>query len=116
MAEPAAIVIVTIVLTFFTLVVGELAPKRVALERAERWAGSSPPGLFDLLSRIARPVVRLLARATDITVRLMGGDPGARRGEATEEELRDVLETTRRFTPYQRHIIAGALDSAERPL
>ena len=115
MAEPAAIVLVTIVLTFFTLVVGELAPKRVALQRAERWAQFAAPPL-DLLSRIARPVVWLLARATDITVRLMGGDPGARRGEATEEELRDVLETTRRFSPHQRHIIVGALDSAERPL
>ena len=46
----------------------------------------------------------------------MGGDPGARRDEATEEELRDVLATTRRFSPHQRRIIAGALDIAERPL
>ena len=73
MAEPVAIVLVTLVLTFFTLVLGELAPKRVALQRAERWAQLAAPPL-GRLSRIARPVVWLLARSTDITVRLMGGD------------------------------------------
>jgi CBS domain-containing protein len=115
MAEPIAVVIVTMVLTFFTLVVGELAPKRVALQRAERWARVAAPPL-DRRSRLARPVVWLLARSTDITVRLLGGDPSARRDEATEEELRDALATTRRFSPHQRRIIAGALDIAARPL
>jgi putative hemolysin len=115
MAEPAAIILVTLVLTFFTLVLGELAPKRVALQRAERWALVAAPPI-SRLAELTRPVVWLLSRSTDIAVRLMGGDPSAGREEVTEEEFRDLLATTRRFSPSQRRIIAGALDIADRPL
>ena len=115
MAEPVAIILVTLVLTFFTLVLGELAPKRVALQRAERWALVAAPPI-SRLADLARPVVWLLGRSTDIAVRLMGGDPSVQREDVTEEEFRDLLATTRRFSPYQRRIIAGALDIAERPL
>ena len=114
-AEPVAIVIVTIVLAFFTLVLGELAPKRIALQRAERWAMvASPP--IGLLARIMRPAVWLLAKSTDVVVRLLGSDPNRQREDVTEEELRDLLAVHRTFTPEQREIIAGAFDIAERRL
>jgi putative hemolysin len=61
-------------------------------------------------------VVWLLGRSTDIAVRLMGGDPSVHREDGGEEEFRDLLATTRRYSASQRHIIAGALDIAERPL
>ena len=115
LAEPVAIVLVTLVLTFFTLVLGELAPKRVALQRAERWALVAAPPI-SRLAHLARPLVWLLGRSSDVVVRLFGADPSVQREEATEEEFRDLLATTRRFSSYQRRIIAGALDIAERPL
>src|SRR4051794_41515777 len=62
-AEPAAIVIVTIVLTFVTLVLGELAPKRIAMQRTEGWALVVARPL-DILSTISRPVVWLLSVST----------------------------------------------------
>ena len=115
LAEPVAIILVTLVLTFFTLVLGELAPKRVALQRAERWALVAAPPI-SRLAELARPVVWLLGRSSDIAVRVMGGDPSVQREDITEEEFRDLFATTRRFSPYQRRIIAGALDISERPL
>jgi putative hemolysin len=115
MAEPVAIVLVTLVLTFFTLVLGELAPKRVALQRAERWALVAAPPI-SRVAQLTRPMIWLLARSTDVAVRLLGGDPSKQREDVSEEEFRDLLATTRRFSPSQRRIIAGALDIAERPL
>ncbi|TDB94660.1 DUF21 domain-containing protein, partial [Micromonospora fluostatini] len=79
-AEPAAIVLVTILLTFVTLVFGELAPKRIAMQRAEGWALLVARPL-DALSAVSRPVVWLLGKASDAVVRLTGGDPRARREE-----------------------------------
>ena len=70
-AEPAAIVLVTIVLTYITLV-GDLAPKRLALQRPERWALRAARPLR-LIAWLTRPAVWLLSRATDSLVRLAGG-------------------------------------------
>ncbi|MFI7622432.1 CNNM domain-containing protein, partial [Micromonospora echinofusca] len=73
-ARGVAIVLVTVLLTFVTLVVGELAPKRLAMQRAERW-GLLSAGPLDLLARLSRPAVWLLSRATDVVVGGGGGGP-----------------------------------------
>ncbi|WBB70017.1 hemolysin family protein [Micromonospora sp. WMMD812] len=114
-ARPVSIVLVTIVLTFITLVLGELAPKRIAMQRAEGWALLVARPL-DALSTISRPVVWLLGRATDAVVRLTGGDPRARREEVSTEELRDMVAAQRSLTPEHRMIISGAFEVAERIL
>lgn len=114
-AEPVAIVIVTVILTFVTLVVGELAPKRIAMQRAEGWALLVARPL-DWLSSAARPVVWLLGKATDLVVRMFGVDPGAGREEVSLEEIRDLVVAQRHFTPEQRTIISGAFEITERTL
>ncbi|MGH9005234.1 MAG: hemolysin family protein, partial [Acidimicrobiia bacterium] len=113
-ARPVAIVGVTTVLAFFTLVLGELAPKRVAMQRAERWAllAARP---VRLLAGLARPMIWLLARSTDLAVRLMGGDPRAAGDPIPAEEVRDLAGRTA-FSALQRRIIDGAFDIAERTL
>ncbi|MEV4347779.1 hemolysin family protein [Actinoplanes sp. NPDC049596] len=114
-AEPVSIVLVTIVLTFFTLVVGELAPKRIAMQRAEGWALMVARPL-DFLSTLARPVNWLLGKSTDLLVRLTGVDPNATREEVTTEEIRDLVTQQQEFTPEQRTIISGAFEIADRVL
>jgi putative hemolysin len=108
-------VLVTLVLTFWMLVLGELAPKRIAMQRAQGW-GLMVARPLALLDRLARPAAWLLSKATDATVRLAGADPHERRQDLSDEELRDLLTTRRRFTPQQRHIVKGAFDIAERSL
>jgi putative hemolysin len=114
-ARPMSIVVVTLVLSYFTLVFGELAPKRVAMQRAERWALVTARPL-SAMATLARPVVWLLSRSTDVAVRLMGGDPSLQREEVTEAELRELVGTQATFTPKQRLILDGAFDIAERTL
>jgi len=114
-AEPAAIVLVTIALTFVTLVIGELAPKRIAMQRTEGWALLAARPL-DLLSMISRPAVWLLGVATNLVVRLTGGDPHAQREEVTTEEIRDMVAAQQEFSAEQRTIISGAFEIADRIL
>jgi len=114
-ARPAAIVLVTLVLTYVTLVFGELAPKRLALQRAEGWgAFASPPLVF--LAKVAKPIVWLLGKSTDFTVRILGGNPSAQRQEVGEEELRDMVTTGTGFSRFQREILAGAFEIKDRRL
>jgi magnesium and cobalt exporter, CNNM family len=91
-AQPTAIVLVTIALTFVTLVLGELAPKRIAMQRSEGWAMLVARPL-DVMSTISRPIVWLLGVTTDLVVRLAGGDPNAISGafEIADRILREIL-------------------------
>ena len=114
-AGPAAIVIVTMILTFVTLVVGELAPKRIAMQSAESWALLAARPL-DMLAAVSRPAVWLLGKSTDLVVRLTGGDPHAAREAVTTEEIRDMITAQRGFSPEQRTIISGAFEIADRIL
>ncbi|HLU33782.1 MAG TPA: hemolysin family protein [Natronosporangium sp.] len=114
-ARPAAVVTVTVVLTFLTLVIGELAPKRIALQRAEGWSIVAVRPL-QLAAAVTTPAVWLLGRATNVAVRLAGADPTRHRDEITPAEVRDLVATHRGFTPEQRMIISGAVAIAERTL
>ncbi|MFI6759710.1 hemolysin family protein [Micromonospora sp. NPDC050417] len=114
-AEPVSIVLVTILLTFVTLVFGELAPKRIAMQRTEGWALLVARPL-DMLSSFSRPAVWLLSRATNTVVRLTGADPDGGREEVTAEELRDMVAAQPSLTAEHRTIISGAFEVADRIL
>lgn len=114
-ARPLAIVLVTLALTFVTLVFGELAPKRLAMQRAEPW-GLLAGRPLALLAKAATPAVWLLGRTTDVVVRLLGGDPNRQREEVTEEDLRDMVAVQPELTDQERAIIDGAFELADRAL
>ncbi len=94
---PAAIVnilsvaIITVLLTYFTVLLGELIPKRLAMKKAEQIAlGMS--GLIYLVSRIFTPAVWLFTVSTNGLLRLMGVDPNSEDEENAEEEIRMILD------------------------
>ena len=111
-ARPVAIIAVTVVLTFLTLVVGELAPKRVAMARAERWALLAARPLRGLATA-SRPAVWLLGAATSGVVRLADVSPDEIAEEVSDDELRDMLLSRSGFR-RQRDILEGALDVGDR--
>src|SRR5215213_5963186 len=115
-AEPVAVLVVTIVLTYLTLVVGELAPKRIALQRPEPWAKRAARPLT-LVTTLTRPAVWLLSKSTDLLVRLAGGDPNTQRETVTEEEVRHLVATQASFSPQDiaQHPV-GALEITDRVL
>ena len=114
-AEPAAVFIVTLVLSYATLVLGELAPKRIAMQTAPQWALRAA-GPITVISTLVRPLVWLLAQSTAVVVRMVGLDPYAVREEVTEEELKDMIAAQESIPAQQRSIIEGALELDERRL
>jgi putative hemolysin len=114
-AAPLSFAGVTIVITFATLVLGELAPKRIALQRSVRTALLVAP-LLDRLATLARPVVWLLVKSTNLVVRLLGGDPRAGRTAMTEQELRDLVESTQALSIDERHIVGEVFDAGKRQI
>ncbi|GAA3633194.1 hemolysin family protein [Kineosporia mesophila] len=114
-AEPVSVVVVTIVLTYVTLVIGELAPKRIAMQTAQSWALRAA-GPINLISVLARPLVWILAKSTELVVRMVGLDPKAAREEVSEEEIKDMIAAQESIPQQQRSIIEGALELDERKL
>ncbi|SCZ78090.1 hemolysin family protein [Acidaminobacter hydrogenoformans] len=82
---------ITIILSYFTLVFGELVPKRVAMKKAEGIAFFVVTPLT-LLSKITNPFVKLLTASTNFSVRLFGIDPHAPDEHVTEEEIRMMVD------------------------
>ena len=89
-ADVVAFVLVTILLVYISLVLGELTPKRIGLQRAENIA-VAVSGLVDWLARVTRPFIWLLSHSTDLLVRAVGGDPKANRELISDDELRGIL-------------------------
>lgn len=114
-AEVLSLVLITLAISYVAIVVGELVPKRLALQRAERAALLLVPFL-DRFASIMRPVVWLLSRSTDILVRLLGGDPGAKRMAITEEELRGLVASHESLTKDERKLIDEVFAAGERQL
>jgi putative hemolysin len=106
---------VTLLIAYVTLVVGELAPKRLALQRAEVTAGAVGPTL-DRFARMMRPVIWLLSASTDVVVRLLGGDPNVNRERITEAELRDLVTAHEALTRDERALIDEVFEAGERQL
>ena len=113
-AGPVAFVLVLLGLTYLTMVLGELAPKRLAMQRAESW-GLIAARPIAALDAVARPVVWLVGRSVDLVVRVLGGNPSARSEDVTEEEVRDLIATSVE-DEEQRTILSGAFEAAERTL
>lgn len=114
-AQPVAVFLVTLVLSYLTLVLGELVPKRIAMQKAQTWALVAA-GPITVIASFTRPLVWFLAKSTEGVVRLFGIDPHAAREEVSEEEIRDMIAAQESMPEEQRSIIEGALELDGRRL
>jgi putative hemolysin len=115
LAGPLAFAVVTACITFITLVLGELAPKRIALQRTVPLSLLAAP-LLEKIATLARPVVWLLSVATNGVVKLLGGDPKAGRQVMSEQELRDLVTSAQALSLDERQIVSEVFDAGKRQL
>ncbi len=113
--ESIGLGIVVLAISYLSLILGELVPKRVALSNPERFA-MAVAGPMRLLSRIAGPAVRFLSWSTETVVRLLpirrGGEP-----PVTEEEIRLMIEQGAQagaFEPAEQEMIEGVFGLGDR--
>jgi magnesium and cobalt exporter, CNNM family len=114
-AAPLAFAVVTICITYLTLVLSELAPKRIALQRNVPIALLAAP-LLDSIASLARPVVWLLSVSVNGVVALLGGDPRQGRQAMTEQELRDLVTGTQALSADERRIVGEVFDAGKRQI
>ena len=112
-ANIVSLIGVTLVIAYFSLVFGELVPKRLALYRAEQIALASA-GAIDVVARLFRPIIWLLSHSTDIVVRLFGIDPKEARSQMSEEELIDLVSGHSALTDEERDIVEEVFNASER--
>jgi putative hemolysin len=114
-AGPLALVLVTVAISYLSLVLGELTPKRLGLQRAEAFALALGP-MVDRISRISRPVIWLLSVSTNLAVRLTGGDPGAQREQMSDEELRELVNAHQTLGEEERRIVEDVFEAGDRQI
>jgi putative hemolysin len=114
-AETVAFIAVTLVIAYVSLVLGELVPKRFALQRAEKVAlfVAAP---IDVIAKIFRPFIIALSRSTDVIVRLLGVDPNAAKDQMSGEELRDLVAAHGDLTLEERELIDDVFAAGNREL
>ena len=89
--DAAAVIVITLVLSYFTLIFGELVPKRIAMKKPEQLAmGIS--GLVSGISIVFKPVVSFLSISTNLVLRLCGIDPNEEEEKVSEEEIRMMVD------------------------
>jgi putative hemolysin len=113
LADTLALVIVTIAISYLSLVVGELTPKRLALQRAEGFALLVAAPL-NAIAKLFRPLIWLLSKSTDVLVRLLGGDPKLSGEAISQEELRDLVAAHESLTSDERRLIDEVFRAGER--
>jgi putative hemolysin len=114
-ADTLALVLLTLLISYISLVLGELTPKRIGLQRAESIALTAAP-LVDVISRVLRPVIWLLSVSTNLMVRLLGGDPKAGRNAMSSEELRGLVASNTELGSDERQLIGEVFAAGERQL
>lgn len=86
-----SVIVITLLLSYFTLVFGELVPKRVAMKKTEQLA-LGVASLITVISKVCAPVVWILTASTNGVLRLMGIDPNSDDDEVSEEEIRLMVD------------------------
>jgi putative hemolysin len=114
-ADTISLVLITIVISYVSIVIGELTAKRLALQRAEGVALALAP-LVDFTARAARPVIWLLGVSTNVVVRVLGGDPTVSREEVTNEEIRTMVSGSTSLGDEERRIVEDVFAAGERSL
>jgi magnesium and cobalt exporter, CNNM family len=113
LADPLALVLVTIAISYLSLVVGELTPKRLALQRAEGFSLLVAAPL-NAIAKLFRPIIWFLSASTNVLVRLLGGDPRASGESISQEELRDLVAAHESLSTDERRLIDEVFRAGER--
>lgn len=112
-ARSLAVLFITLLVSYVTLVLGELVPKRMALQAPETMALVTARPVL-LLSRLAGPFALFLTWSTNLVVRLLGGQVEAREQPLSEEELRFYVEEHQDLEAEEKKMIAGVFDFGDR--
>ena len=112
-AKVISIIAVTLVIAYFSLVLGELVPKRLALYRSETISLYSS-FIIEGIARLFRPIIWLLSKSTDLVMALFGVNPKSERAQISEEELMEMVSGHSALTDEEREIVEEVFNTSEK--
>ena len=114
-AQTVAFVVITVLIAYLSLVLGELVPKRIALQRVEKVALFTAAPI-DFIAQLFRPFIVALSFSTNVIVRIFGIDPTAGKESISGEELRDLVAGHEELSEDERNLIDDVFEAGEREL
>lgn len=114
-ARTLATTVLTLVIAYLSLVLGELVPKRLAIQRNAQFAYAVAP-VLDGFATVMKPVIWLLSVSTNALVRLLGGDPHKSGDELSDDEVRDIVATHQGLPEDERRILDDVLSLRGRQI
>lgn len=112
LALPLAVVVITLIVSFFSVVIGELVPKSIGLANAEAVA-KAVVGSMKAFMKIARPLVFITSASADAVTRLMGVDTTNDHQEVTEEELRYIVKDSEDLSEEEKSMIHEVIEMGD---
>jgi len=113
--DTVSLVVTTLVVSYLSLVLGELVPKRLALQRSVGVSKLFAPPL-GTFATVMTPVIWLLSLSTNLLVRLLGGNPDAAGDEVDEEELRMMISGHEDIPEGERRLVDDVFEAGDRSL
>lgn len=114
-ADTISLVGITAIISYVSIVLGELTAKRLALQNSEGFALALAP-FINFVATVMRPVIWFLGFSTNVAVRVLGGDPSAGRDEVSDEELRSMVSTSATLGDEERKIMEEVFGAGEKSL
>ena len=111
-AGPLTTILLTLIISYWSIVISELVPKRIAMQRAEQISRAIVPAV-DIFSKICKPLIWLIGKNTNGFVRILGFDPNEKESEVSDEELRVLVNTNKRLSQDERTILDDVFDASE---
>ena len=111
-AAPLTTIVLTLIISYCSIVISELVPKRIAMQRNEQIARAVVPTIH-VFAKVCKPIIWLIGKNTNIIVRLLGFDPNETDSEVSDEELRVLVNTNTNLSKDERTILDDVFDASE---
>ncbi|KFI52150.1 hemolysin family protein [Bifidobacterium callitrichos] len=111
-AAPLTTIVLTLVISYCSIVISEMVPKRIAMQKTEQIARAVVPAI-DVFAKICRPIIWLIGKNTNGIVRLLGFDPNETESEVSDDELRVLVNTNTNLSKDERTILDDVFDASE---
>ncbi len=112
-SQVISLVVLTVIVSYLSLVLGELVPKRIAMQKAESVSLLVAPPL-KVFAGLMRPVIWLINGSSNLLLKLLGFDPDARTEQMTQEEVKEIVTTFEGFEEGEREIVVDVFEANTR--
>lgn len=111
-AAPLTTIILTLIISYCSIVISELVPKRIAMQKNEAIARAVVPAI-DGFAKVCKPIIWLIGKNTNAIVRLLGFDPNETESEVSDDELRVLVNSNTNLSKDERTILDEVFDASE---